>query len=389
MVKAAGVDFGGDELFRPPLPGVGAGPNFEHALFEEIYERLGQRLQHPWFGTRPLPDGWPALAPARTAVADLLETLQWSPMLAAEWGWKSSQAGWFLPLWDDVAVSTGADLRIIVVLRNPLAVARSLRRLFRLPESQGLRLWMGTLLSILEHARAPYFCDYEAVLADPAGEARRLLAFMGREADPETVARMVACVCPEACHIPSPPLPETETLAGAGIADLYRHCQALAAGVPAPAGRLKDLADYRRLDTLFQFGQCDVAPRLARSFLAIDLGAGFSSELAGEQLLTEAPELGFIAEFSVPPGARRLLFVPCQGLMFRCRIERVEGETGQLPVLGSSARKQVEGWDLFIPDESVLPGYQIGCNPARADRIRIAGKIELAPASPGAQEKTS
>jgi hypothetical protein len=269
-------------------------------------------------------------------------------------------------------------------VRHPVAVARSLQRTARLPEAQGLRLWTLTMLAILERIDAyPHcFCDYDACLAAPEVESRRLLAFLGRPADPATVAQMVACVQPELHHLPAATPAETAATAGAEIADLYRHCQARATDRQAPPGQLRSLADYRRLAALFQFGQCDADPRWALSFLYLDQGSGFSQGTTDRRLLPGNPDLGFDCEYLLPPGVRRIIFSPCHGTLFRCRIERIGCDGGgTATILNKETSGEVDGWDVFLPN-GPLPVYEIGVDLSRTTRLRIIGRIDLAPPAP-------
>ncbi len=381
-VAATGIHLGEDEEFRQPLPNLNDGGTFEHMLFEEIYERLADQLQHPCFGTEPLPDGWLQEEPARNALHDLLDVLTWAPM-PDDWGWKSPQPPLLLPLWEQVAAENGAELRFIIPVRNPLDVARSLKRIARLPEAQGLRLWTCAMLAILERIDAhPHcFCDYDAFLADPKAGARQLLVFLGRSTDPETVARVAASAQPELRHVPPASLTEIEAVAGAEVAGLYRHCQARAAGSQVPLGQLRGMADYRRLATLFQFGRSDVPPRWALSSLYLDLGNGFSQGITDQRLLPGEPDLHFDCEYQLPPGVRRILFSPCQGTIFRCRIDQIGSDGGKSTIINKETSGEVDGWDVFLP-EGPLPVYEIGTDLNRTTRLRILGRIELAAPPP-------
>jgi glycosyltransferase involved in cell wall biosynthesis len=86
-----------------------------------------------------------------------------------------------IPLWKDLAEEHGVTLRVVIPVRDPREVAASLFKRNAMPLSRGLFLWFSHLMRAVQDTTgmARLFVDYERLLADPPGEARRLCAFLG------------------------------------------------------------------------------------------------------------------------------------------------------------------------------------------------------------------
>lgn len=124
------------------------------------------------------------------------------------WLWKDPALchflGFWLPLWQAPV--------FVVMIRHPVDLAVSWNQ-FRLADGLAevslacnLLRWqhmMRSVLHALDGEPATLFAEYEAVTADPQGQARRLAAFLDQEcataSGDDTVARM-AGVCEPACR---------------------------------------------------------------------------------------------------------------------------------------------------------------------------------------------
>jgi hypothetical protein len=138
------------------------------------------------------------------------------------WGWKDPRASLLLPFWFDVF----PDLRVVVCLRNPLDVARSLHQRGHSSYALGLALWQTYNEQILAATRPEQrlVTHFAAFFERPARELDRLCSFAGLEPGPDTLGEA-----------------STRIIAG------HRHYASLLAELP-PAGVSPAVVDlYRAL----------------------------------------------------------------------------------------------------------------------------------------------
>jgi hypothetical protein len=377
-LRAAGVNFGEDEEFRPALAGLDPAATCEHLLLEEIQDQALSAFKQSWFRTGPLPPDWinhPAMITARE---NLKNALSWSSLgSTGDWGWKSVAGARLLPLWTSLAAELEVQPRLIIPLRNPLEIARSLQRGANLPIEQGLRLWTLHILSVLEQTPSQQHCffSYDGFLAQPERTAGELLAFLGYPATPERVARVAAVVNPQSRHIPLIGMDELIAVAGTEVAALYQHCLVLAgqANGPAPARRIQDLEDYRRMADLFNFPGSDKAPAWMASTFFFDTGNGYCPENAERRLIPYLDDLSFSESFRLPqPGTRVAAFSPGKGISFHCKIDKIETDGEFRGILKKTAMAENEGWEVFVPN-APLPVYELDGDFTRATYVKISG----------------
>ncbi len=372
-VQAAAISFGEAESWTPPMPGL-AKNTYEHTMIMDAHNRLLTIVQQTEFSTTPLPIGWEQNPESVAIRQDLQAMLAWSPFPHPDWAWKSPTGARLLPLWETLAVDSGFQLRLVIPVRHPLEVACSLRRIARLPLQQGLRLWATNMLSILDAVeRLPHlFCSYGRFLSHPEDEARRLLAFLGRDPTPAAVAAVAAIPDASRRHVGTFAEAELLEVGGDWIADLYRHCLQRCADQPS-APPILNSAAWRQFAELFQFARMDSDPLVTVGTVMFDAGSGFSAAGAHFELLPANPENRFELAIPIPAGTRKVGFIPCSNLGFRCQLESIESETGSHPVLRNNARFKEKGWDVFPPMETPL--YEIGGTFAGASTLRLRGLL--------------
>ncbi|MBN2577681.1 MAG: sulfotransferase [Pirellulales bacterium] len=164
----------------PPEELVHANPSNRDGFWEdETFVRLNDEIMNAMYGAWDVPpvvlEGWehkPELAALRQQAADLLAQRQDK----GPWGWKDPRSSLTLPFW----MSLVPDLRIVMCLRNPLEVARSLSARDPLSITFGLRLWHIYQIRILAATKPEnrLITHYESFFADPQTEIRRILDFL-------------------------------------------------------------------------------------------------------------------------------------------------------------------------------------------------------------------
>ena len=135
-VAALGVPLGmADD--RMPAHDENAEGFHESAGLSAFNELLMRRLGGQWDAPPALPRGWhrhPDLADDRAQAHALFAAVHPTPT----WVWKDPRLSVLLPFWREVL---SGDLRVVLMVRNPLAVARSLQRRNRLSKTYSLALW--------------------------------------------------------------------------------------------------------------------------------------------------------------------------------------------------------------------------------------------------------
>ncbi|HEX5487863.1 MAG TPA: sulfotransferase [Rhodanobacteraceae bacterium] len=141
VLNLLGVELGGSLL--SPGPGNPLG-HWEHREVVAIHEELLRSLDMGWDDTRALPAAWLSSAAADAARERIAAVVTQEFSGSKLWAVKDPRLCRFLPLWIEVIVGAGIDLRVLFVVRHPAAVAGSLKA------RDGLDA-LGTHLRWLEH----------------------------------------------------------------------------------------------------------------------------------------------------------------------------------------------------------------------------------------------
>jgi GT2 family glycosyltransferase len=113
------------------------------------------------------------------------------------WGWKDPRNSLTVPLW----LQLFPELKVVVCLRNPLAVALSLHQRY-FSYSTALELWETYNRRVVESVASDQILvtDYEAWISRPAAEIRRTLGFLGLPMTRGTVESARSAVKPDLHH---------------------------------------------------------------------------------------------------------------------------------------------------------------------------------------------
>jgi glycosyltransferase involved in cell wall biosynthesis len=148
-VNLLGAYLGEEKDLMPPSPDNPEG-YWERADIFSLQERILKKMKRTWDMTIPLPDEWhtdTTIGPLK----DEIETLIRSHFSAHPlWAWKDPRTSLLLPLWRERLDSLGINLSAIFVLRNPLDVARSLKKRDGIPYDKGFGIWFTYSLAALE-----------------------------------------------------------------------------------------------------------------------------------------------------------------------------------------------------------------------------------------------
>lgn len=101
------------------------------------------------------------------------------------WGWKDPRNSLTFPFWQNLI----PGLKVIVCLRNPIEVAKSLAQRNHFSETVGLSLWQSYNQSLMTSIAPTHrlITHYDMFFADPKAELRRVLEFINIEASDSTI----------------------------------------------------------------------------------------------------------------------------------------------------------------------------------------------------------
>src|SRR2546430_9452929 len=141
------------------------------ALNDELLNELGGAWDLPPKADEDFAD--PRLDPLRMKARLLIEGFN----SASIWGWKDPRNSLTLPFWQDLL----PKLKTLIIVRNPLEVAYSMRERNGTSYSFGLRLWEIYHRRLVDAAdkRDRLFTHYDLFFKDAKKELRRIANFVG------------------------------------------------------------------------------------------------------------------------------------------------------------------------------------------------------------------
>ncbi len=106
---------------------------------------------------------------------------------SALWGLKDPRMCRLLPFWQDVFAALGAADAYVLVLRNPLSVARSLERRDGFATEKSCLLWLQHMRAAVAgiRGRRAVVVDYDRFLEEPVGELERMATQLKLTVRPE------------------------------------------------------------------------------------------------------------------------------------------------------------------------------------------------------------
>src|SRR5437870_2687578 len=174
LLHRCGLELGPESDLMPPQADNPEG-FWEHLRFVALNDELLAALGGAW-DLPPKPDESftdPPLNPLRLKARLLIESFA----QANVWGWKDPRNSLTLPFWQDLL----PGLRTLIVVRNPLEVAHSMRERNGTSYSFALRLWEIYNRRLVEVANEKdrLVTRYDAFFEDTESELRKMLQFAG------------------------------------------------------------------------------------------------------------------------------------------------------------------------------------------------------------------
>ena len=174
LLHACGLYLGEKSELMPPQADNPEG-FWEHLGFVALNDELLNELGGAWDLPPKTDENFsnPRFGPLGMKARLLIERFESTHI----WGWKDPRNSLTLPFWQDLL----PGLKTLIVVRNPLEVAHSMRERNGTSYSFGLRLWEIYNRRLLEAAgaRERLITDYDSFFKNPEAELRRIGRFAG------------------------------------------------------------------------------------------------------------------------------------------------------------------------------------------------------------------
>jgi len=172
-------------------------PHFENVQFVALNDQILSRLGGSWNDPPELPTGWedrPEIGALTGQAKQLIKGLR----VQCDWGWKDPRNSLTLPFWRRIV----PDLRLVICLRNPLEVARSLRKRGDLIGIPWFLLWLTYYRELLSAipAQQRVVTHYESYFVDPTAELQRVSNRIGMEVQSGVIPRASAHIANDLRH---------------------------------------------------------------------------------------------------------------------------------------------------------------------------------------------
>ena len=172
-------------------------PHFENVRFVALNDQILRRLGGSWNNPPEFPEGWeqmPEVGPLTAQAKKLIKRLS----VQYYWGWKDPRNSLTLPFWRRIV----PDLRVVICLRNPLEVARSLRERGDVSGMPLFLLWLtyyGELLRAIPPQQR-VITHYQSYFQDPGAELQRVATEIGMDVPADVISRACAHISGDLRH---------------------------------------------------------------------------------------------------------------------------------------------------------------------------------------------
>jgi GT2 family glycosyltransferase len=187
MLNLCGLYLGEEKDLIPPAPDNPEG-FWENRQFVLLNDEILAKLGGAWDYSPTLQSGWetrPEMLPLRMRAAQVIQQFADHE----NWAWKDPRNSYTFPFWRTLV----PDLKILVCLRNPLEVVRSLSKRNLSSPTMGYNLWARYNQQILSYISPEHLLitHYDSYFENPRAELKRVLNYLRVSASDEQFERAV------------------------------------------------------------------------------------------------------------------------------------------------------------------------------------------------------
>jgi hypothetical protein len=174
LLRTCGVYLGETQDFAPPSFDNPEG-YWENLHFSKINDKILANFGGAWDCPPRLPPGWEDASSLDTIRKEAIRAVQASSTYSC-WGWKDPRNSLTLPFWKKVL----PDFKVVICLRSPLDVARSLQQRGFTSQQFGLNLWSIYCRQVSNTVEPLRYIvtHYDTYFHDPSAELDRIVTFL-------------------------------------------------------------------------------------------------------------------------------------------------------------------------------------------------------------------
>lgn len=183
----AGVHLG--HALMPEADGNNAKGFWEDLEFVALNQEMLQRVGRDWYSLAPIQRSEADYLCDHGYLTRALKLIRSRLANHRSFAFKDPRTTMLLPFWERVFDAAGVDVRFVLALRNPMAVAQSLAKRDGFSPEMSYFLWANHVVTGLSfRGRWPTIAvDYDAMMERPEQELRRLAEWLGHEIDDEAL----------------------------------------------------------------------------------------------------------------------------------------------------------------------------------------------------------
>src|SRR5271166_3435656 len=172
-LKALGVELG--EELLPPAPENPTG-FWEDAAIQKLNDQLLTSINQVWDSMAPISRSAWSSPEVQTHMLEAVEIVRSRFGKFPLWGFKDPRTARLLPFWQALFGHLDLADSYVLIIRNPISVARSLKTRNNFALEKSYLLWLEhTILAYSETCgRQRVVVDYDALMAEPSAQLRRI-----------------------------------------------------------------------------------------------------------------------------------------------------------------------------------------------------------------------
>lgn len=179
LINILGADIGENLLLGQTE--VNRNGFWENTALIDLHEEIFAKLDSAWFDFRPLPDNWWRSDEVKPFGREILSVIERDYSSKHLLGVKDPRLCRFLPLWTEALKPVVQNTMCLLMIRNPLEVAGSLKKRDNIEKNVALMIWMLYVLEAEYYSREfrRTVVDYDGLLKDWRGTVDRMTGDLG------------------------------------------------------------------------------------------------------------------------------------------------------------------------------------------------------------------